>query len=113
LKLLTWSVIRTRAVKSPKQLTGGLFNNKREIATFIALGNWKEDNGIFAVQRWSEAGEPLDNCEDSEDKPLVYIGLQSGEDISVSGADTLFFSGQPGGLAIILRLGLRETSELP
>ena len=104
---MAWSVVRTRAVKTPKQITGGLFNNEHEIAIFIALGDWKESNGIFAVQKWSKGKEEsLHDCGDSEEQPLSYIELRSGEDVSVNGADTLFFSGKAGGLALMLRLQL-------
>lgn len=81
-------------------MTGGLFNNKYEIAVFIALGDWKESNGIFAVQQWSQEE---DSRRGSEGQPLAYIELKSGEDVSVNGADTLFFSGRPGGLSLMLR----------
>ncbi|KAL5327999.1 hypothetical protein ACEPPN_005705 [Leptodophora sp. 'Broadleaf-Isolate-01'] len=101
LVLLSWCVIRTKAAKMPKQITGGLFNNEHEIAVFIALGDWKESNGIFAIQQWSQQEE---SRRGSEEQPLAYIELKSGEDVSVNGADTLFFSGRPGGLALMLRL---------
>lgn len=84
-------------------MQGGLFNNKHEIATFIALGDWKESSGIFAVRNWSGREEGIYSDDDSNDKLLSYIELRSGEDVSVNGADTLFFSGKEGGLALVLR----------
>ena len=106
-KLLSWSVIRTRACKPPKQIKGGLFDSKDEIAIFIALGDWKESNGIFAVQNWSRGNEErLLGPGRSEKETLSYIELRSGEDVSVEGTDTLFFSGNAGGLALMLQLQL-------
>jgi hypothetical protein len=81
-----------------------LFNNGDEIATFIALGDWTESNGIFAVRNWSEGkGDSPENRRESDDNRLFYIELRSGEDVSISGAETLFFSGKAGGLALMLR----------
>lgn len=103
LKFFTWTVIRTRAVRAPKKMEDGLFNNSYNILTFIALGNWGESDGIFTVTRWSGGSGKGHGNRNSDDEPLSYIELTSGEDVSVNGADTLFWSGKEGGLALMLR----------
>lgn len=86
-------------------MVGGLFNDECYTVVFIALGDWRENNGMFTVQNWSKRTEESPhNCKSSEKDPLSYIELRSGEDVSVDGADTLFFSGKAGGLALMLKL---------
>jgi hypothetical protein len=60
---------------------------------------------MFAVRQWSTGKEEsIHDRETSNEEPLSYIELRSGEDVSINGADTLYFSGNAGGLALMLRL---------